>query len=264
MNRFNKYKNLRSYGEIQEPVLGLHFKGGGSSSTTTKPSPEQEAILRKQLAMANSLERKGNLQYYGGDTVANTNQFTTLGQNQQLGGASQLGQLNPSVLNAAYRGLNSDLVNDPRTEALAQATTRPMQEQFLEQTLPNISSAASSQGAFGGDRANILRAQAGRDFTRNIGDVRANIFNDANRAGMAQQLGVLQSLPQVSQGVLAPGQATQAVGNQREDYNQQNIDADRERFEFGQYADTDTANRVNSILSGVNFGQTTTSKSGGK
>ena len=264
MNRFNKYKNLRSYGEIQEPVLGLHFKGGGSSSSTTKPSPQQEAILKKQLALANKLEAGGDLQYYGGNTLAGQSQLTGIGQAGQFGGAMQAASMNPGVLGAFNRSLNADLVNDPRTEDLAQAVTRPMQEQFLEQTLPGISSAAVSQGAFGGDRANILNAQAGRDFTRNIGDTRARIFADAQRAGLSQQMQALNALPQVQQGLMAPGLAVQDIGARQEGRSQEEIDAARERFEFGQYAPTDTANRVNAILSGVNFGQTTTSKSGGK
>lgn len=242
----------------------LHCKGGGGgSSTTTKPSPQQEAILKKQLALSNSLGSGGELDFFGGDTQANFDPLQTLGQNAQVGGAGQLEGLNPDILGAAGRGLNSDLVNDPRTEALAQAVTRPITEQFQEQTLPGIGSAAVSQGAFGGDRQNILEAQATRDFTRNIGDTRAQIFNAANRAGMNQQLGTLQSLGQIQQGVLTPGAAVANVGGQRQDQNQAEIDANRERFEFGEFAQTDLANRQNALLSGINFGQTTTSKSSG-
>lgn len=242
----------------------LQCKGGGSSSTTTAPSPGQEKILKKQLGLANQLEAGGELQFFPGQTLAGQSQNTLQGQQQQLGAAGTLEGLNSDVLGAAQRGLNADLVNDPRTEAAAQAAVRPLQEQFFEQTIPGIGSAAQRQGAFGGDRQAIIEGQAARDFTNTAGDMRAQIFADAQRSGQQQQLAVLGQLPQVQQGILTPGQAVQDVGNQEQARSQAEIDADRERFEFGQLAQTDFVNRVNAPLSGINFGQTTTSKSGGK
>jgi hypothetical protein len=54
-----------------------------------------------------------------------------------------------------------------------------------------------------------------------------------------------------------------ALGQQQDARAQAEIDADRERYEFNQLRLTDLVNRVNAPLSGINFGQVTTSKSGG-
>lgn len=258
-----RFKNLRSLGEIQEDIPGVYFKGGSKSSTTTQPSPEQRAILNKQLNLANRLERGGKLNFFPGDTLGNESAETLQGREAQLAAAGQIGDLNPNVLDAVNRGLNADLVSDPRTQAAANAATRPLEQQFFEQVLPGISSAAQSQGAFGGDRAALLNAQAGRDFTQTVGDVRAKIFADAHRTGLQSQQATLAQLPQVQQGLLTPSQAIQDVGQQQDARSQAEVDAERERFEFKQLGLTDLVNRVNAPLSGINFGQVTTSKSGG-
>jgi hypothetical protein len=243
----------------------LHCKGGGSKTTsTTAPNPAQTAILNKQLDIANRLDAQGDLNYYPGQTLASENALVGIGQQGQIDLAQSFNNnLSPDIMAATQRGLNADLVNDPRTEALAQAVTRPMEQQFQESTLPSIGSAAVSQGAFGGDRQNILTNQATRDFNQNIGDTRAKIFADAQRTGMSQQLNMLSQLPSIQQGMLTPSQLVSDVGQQQQGGQQAIIDDARARFEFGEFAPTDTAQRVNSILSGINFGQNTTSKTGG-
>ncbi len=237
--------------------------GGGTSTTTTEPSPEQRAILQKQLDLATGLEAGGELQFFPGQTVAAQDPLTALGQQAQVGGAAGLAGLTPDILSSTQRLLGADLVGDPRTEALAQAVTRPLEQQFLEQTLPAISSAAVQQGAFGGDRADILRATAARDVTGAIGDVRAKVFADALRQGIGAQQAGLGLLPQVSQGLLTPGGVVEDVGARREARSQAEIEAERERFEFGEFAPTDLANRVAGLLSGLNFGAVTTTQGSG-
>jgi len=217
----------------------LHCKGGGSKTTqTTAPNPAQTAILNKQLEIANRLDAQGDLTYYPEQTLASENALIGMGQQGQLDVAQLLNSgLSPDIMGAAQRGLNADLINDPRTEAYAQAVTRPMEQKFLEQTLPNIGSTAVSQGAFGGDRQNVLTNQATRNFNQTLGDTRAKVF--------------------------APSSLVTGVGRDMQSGEQARIDDARARFEFGEFAPTDTAQRVNSILSGINFGQNTTSKTSG-
>jgi hypothetical protein len=246
--------------------IGWHCKGGGggSSTTTTQPSPEQRAVLNKQLALATGLERKGELQFFPGQTLADESALTGAGQQQQLGTLGQLGGLTPEMLAGLNRSFGADQQFDPRTLALADAATRPIEEQFYENTLPAISSAATSQGAFGGDRANLLRADAAGEATQAMGDVRAGIFERARLAGVQEKLSALGMFPEFQQGLLAQGQAVEGIGARQEDRSQAEIEADRERFEFEQFAPTDLVNRVNAPLSGINFGSvTTTSGSGG-
>ena len=261
-NRFNQPRYDAELGCFSEQAF--HCKGGGgSSTTTTAPSKEQRAILKKQLDLANMLESKGELQFFPGQTLAGQDPLTQIGQAGQLNTAGVLGGLQQPASEAVQRLLSADLVNDPRTQALADAVTRPMEQQFFEQTLPAISSAATAQGAFGGDREALLKSTAARDFSTAVGDTRARVFADALRQGIGAQQGALGLLPTVAQGLFAPSQAVQDVGLQRQDRDQAEIDASRERFEFEQFAPTDLVNRVSGPLSSLNFGTITTSKSSG-
>ena len=260
-----KYSELQYDAEIGVlNTLTLQCKGGGGGSSTTKPSREQRAILDKQLKLAEGLEAKGDLNFFGPNTLASGDPLQGIGQQGQLGAAQGLQGMQGDLISAQRRGLNADLVNDPRTEAAAQAATRGQYQGFNEQVLPGISSAASAQGAFGGDRANVLRAQAGRDLMQSVGDTRAQVFSNALNAGTQAQQNAIGLQGQLAQGILAPGQIAEGIGNTRQAGEQSQIDADRERFEFGEFAATDTANRVNSLLSGINYGSTTKSSGGGK
>lgn len=253
-------KETGSFDSFKINCLG----GGGGGTTTTKPSAAQEAILRQQLSLANRVGAAGELDFFPGGTLAEESPVTRAGQNLQFTGARDLLGLGPDITGAVRSGLSTDLVSDPRTEALAEAVTRPLEQQFFERTLPGITSAAEAQGAFGGSRADILKSTAARDFATSVGDTRAKVFADAQRAGLSQQLGILGLLPQVQQGILAPSQAVLDIGAQKEERSQAEIDAARERFEFEEFSLTDLANRQNALLSGINFGTTTRTSGGGK
>ena len=62
---------------------------------------------------------------------------------------------------------------------------------------------------------------------------------------------------------LLPSQLLGGVGAEREARGQQEIEAARERFEFEEFAPTDLANRLNAILSGLNFGTVSTTQASG-
>lgn len=262
-NRFKQPEYDAELGVFSDSTWNTKGGGGGSSETKTEPSPEQRAILRKQLDLANQLEAKGELQFFPGQTLAGQDPLTQVGQAAQLNAANAIGGVNQPAVASLERLLSADLVNDPRTQALADAVTRPLEQQFFEQTLPGISSAATAQGAFGGDREALLKATAARDFTQAVGDTRARVFADALRQGLGAQQGALGLLPSVTEGLLAPSQVIQDVGAQREARSQAEIDAARERFEFEQFAPTDLVNRVSGPLSSLNFGTVTTTKQSG-
>lgn len=225
----------------------LNCKGGGTSTTTTAPSPQQEAILGKQLDIANQLEQQGQLRFFPGQTLADESQFSQLGQLSQLGAAPGLQQ---------FAGLQQRTLSgllDP-TSAANQAAIAPLIGNLENRLLPQIGTQATRQGAFGGSRQFVQEAEA-------IGDVSGRVTD----AILRNQLGALQLAPQVAQQQLLPGQVLGGVGAQQEERSQAEIDAARERFEFQEFAPTDLANRINPLLGGLDFGSITSSRtSGGK
>ena len=257
----------------------IHAKGGGGSSkTTTEPSPEQEAILRKQLSIANQLEGQGQLRFFPGQTLADQSQFTRLGQIGALRQAPGLQRFAGQQQNAVggllgTRGTNIQGVQAVN-EDLQRALTAPITRNFREQILPGLSSAAVRGGAFGGDRAEIAKGiaagRAGEDIanvlTRASVGLQGQLANQGLNREQLRQAGITSGLgfaDQASRAALLPSQVLGRVGQQQQDRQQSEIDAIRERFEFQEFGPTDLANRINSILGGINFGSSTTSKSSG-
>lgn len=247
---------------------GLYFGGGGgskSSTTTTAPSKEQRAILNKQLGYANKYENLGPMEYYGGDTLAEESQYTDIGRMMQLGAAGSQGALSEAGMARFQDAMNYDPMTDPRNQQTVDAMMNPLRQDFQENILPGISSAAVKGGAFGGDRADILKSTAARDTAGAMADTSAKAWQsiiDSNRQNQQSMMGML---PQLQQSALSPSQTVLDVGAQQEGRSQAEIDANRERFDFGQQAQRDVLTGANSMLGGIDFGSISkTTNSGGK
>ena len=238
--------------------------GGGKQTTTTAPSYQQEQILQQQLGYANAMEDLGPQQYYGDDTVADMSDQTEAGLRAQEGAAGVAGDLSASAAQRFQDAMAYDPLKDPGTEEYLTAITNPLTRQFNEQTLPGLSSSAVKQGAFGGDRADILAQGAARDYMSEMGDTRTKALQGIVGQNRENQLGMLQQLGSLQEGALTPSQILQDVGAGREGYAQADIDAAMDRFGFEEDADRQVLRDASSMLGGINFGDITTTKGGGK
>lgn len=241
----------------------LNFKGGGGSTTTTGPSPEQRAILNKQLGFADSMEALGPMAFYNKDTLADFNPFSEEGLQSQIQASVQADALGKSGFDRFQDAMSYDPTQDPRTGEYLDAMTQPLLDQFQEETIPGINSNAVASGAFGGDRADVLKATATGDLAGAMGDTRAKALTgliDSNRSyqsNMMSQLGSLQDA------ALQPSQILRDVGQGYQDRSQAEIDADRERYEFGENAPRDMLRDASSMLGGIDFGSITKTTGGG-
>lgn len=218
--------------------------GGGSSqpatttqTTTSKPFPEQLPFVRRVFSEAQDLFNQGPQQFFPGETVAGFDPITTEAQNLQVNLARNFGGFLAPQAQAFSQLLQTpDPANDPTVQAFADAAVRPLEQQLTEEVLPALSSQAVSQGAFGGSRQDLLEQQAVDRFARTAGDVRAGIFSDAFNQQLQAQQRALALAPQFLQQLSVPAQLLSEVGAARENLAQQQIDADRERFDFQQVA----------------------------
>ena len=263
-NRFNRMaeydSELGCFISDVNPMM--HCKGGGGSSSTG-PSPEQRAIYQKQLDLANSMEMLGPQQFYGGQTLADQSQWTEAGQQAQLGAAGNMGALSETGMARFQDAMAYDPTNDPRAQEYVNNMVGGLQQNFAENVIPKLNSNAVQAGAFGGDRANVMKGQAARDLAGQMGDTATKAWMgliNSNRQNQAQMMGQLGNL---QKSALAGSQAMLDVGQQQETREQAEIDSDRERFEFGQESPRQHYRDVVSMLSGIDFGGITKT-SGGK
>ena len=116
-----------------------------------------------------------------------TRQYEFFSSPEQNALSTELGQtaspLNQSIQNAGgtYQALASEGekfakgtyldANEEGNQQFLQATTRPMERAFKEQTTPDLLSYIARGRGFGGQRASDLFRQTYRDYTESVGDV---------------------------------------------------------------------------------------------
>jgi hypothetical protein len=133
------------------------------------------------------------------------------------------------------------LGGSPYREALIQAATRPLVQQYEQTVLPGIASGFSRAGRYGSGAMEQAQARATEAFGRSLGDVSATLAAQdyARERGLQQQAQIAQSAlaqaaPSFFQSSFLPSQALGAVGAAREQIALQPLQEQIARFNFGQ------------------------------
>jgi len=239
----------------------IQCKGGGST-TTTGPSKQQEAVLRRQMELSRKMEGLGPSMYYGGETLAEQDPWSMFGLESQAKSAGDVGEISDAASARFKDAMAYDPTQDPRTEQYLDAITSPLKEEFTEEVLPTLGSRAVSQGAFGGSRAAIEEDKAVRTFGRAMGDTRTKGLMDIIDSNRQQQATMMSAVPSLQDAATQGSQVLRDVGAGYEERSQAEIDADRERFEFGEQSPRDHLRDVSGMLSGIDFGSITKTKGG--
>jgi hypothetical protein len=133
------------------------------------------------------------------------------------------------------------LGGSPYREALIQAATRPLVQQYEQTVLPGSASGFSRAGRYGSGAMEQAQARATEAFGRSLGDVAATVAGQdyARERGLQQQAQLAQSAlaqaaPSFFQSSFLPSQALSAVGAAREQIALQPLQEQIARFNFGQ------------------------------
>lgn len=161
-------------------------------------------------------------------------QANPLLQQSQQAFLSSLGQQGQTASGAF---LNSN----PYQEKMIQAATRPLQQAFSDQVLPNISSLYSKSGRLGSGSMERALGSATEGYTRSLGDVTANIAGSQYQAerGLQEraqlaQAALAQQAPSIYGQQFLPSQTLAQVGAQKEGIAGQALQEQMSRFQFGQ------------------------------
>ena len=172
---------------------------------------------------------------------------TALTQMEQLAGAAApFYQEAQRGVTAGLEGLRrtaegSFLGGSPYQQAMIEAATRPLTQQFTEEVMPGIQSTFSRAGRLGSGAQGAVTGRATEGFTRALGDVTSQIaaqdyarergFQEAATRDVISQAGQLGN---VFSSFLAPSQALGQVGAQREAIAGQPLAESMRRFEYTQ------------------------------
>lgn len=296
----------------------MSMGGGSTTQTTTQElSQEQRDLLAPVIPIATNFLKNPPKQW-SGSAIAGFNPLQELAQrmtldaskqflpqlrrnNQQLQtGLQQIGQgqqgllragqgVLPNQIAAQNRLLSGEMLDPRRNPALArvtQAAIDPLVQNFQQNILPSIMGDAIGSGTFGGTRQGVASGIAGQQLTRSIGDVTADVQNNAYNAGLDamtqmatampanQSFGQLQSgfgaltnglalSPEILSASLMPAQLTASVGEQQQALTQARLSEQVQKFINKQLLPFSIAQDVASMAFGVPAGTTKTVTEGG-
>jgi len=218
--------------------------------TTSQIDPALRPFLTQGLERARELFLTGpQPTFFPGQTYVTPSEATTEAISQQealaraqspsLQAAQQayqasLGQIGQTAAGGFLQG-------NPYQQAMLQAATRPLTQQFGEQVLPGISSLYSRAGRYGSGAMERALGGATEAYGRALGDVSANIVGQdyARERGLQQQAqmgqaALAQLAPSIYQQQFLPSQTLAQVGAAREAIAAQPLQEQMARFQFGQ------------------------------
>lgn len=263
--------------------LGGGSRGGGGTTQVVQESDPwegQQPFLRDVMRLAQQAYQGTSQQPFEGQLVAGPTQMqqqsldTAQGVANQAVGAGN----NPQDISRLYSDrvqsgfyLEPALANNDAVAAAIGAQARPIMEQLTQEVLPQIESAAISQGAYGGAR----QANLQREALHSLGDEVARLSAEdyvarrellptlaLTESQIASQVPVLAQ--QGHQLNLLPADIYGQIGAQQQMWEQDQLDQNYQRWTQAQQAPWQGLPEYASIVSGVpSFGSSIQTTRGG-
>jgi len=222
-------------------------------ATTTSTSSIDPALLpylTQGLQRAQSLFLTGQQpEFFPGQTYVSPSAATTEAIAQQ----EQLARQQSPVLQQAQQAYTSSLGQvgqtaaggflnaNPYQQAMMEAATRPLTQQFSQAVLPGISSLYSRSGRLGSGAMERALGTATEAYGRSLGDITSNIAGSQyqQERGLQQQAQLAQAqlgglAPSFYSQQFLPSQTLAQVGAQQEAISAQPLQEQLARYQFGQ------------------------------
>jgi hypothetical protein len=243
---------IDAYGNVvpgTAPGQGALPAALGTSSGESKIDPALRPYLEMGLQRANQLFFGAQPSLFPGQMYVSPSEQTlqALSQQEALATGAQptleaaqqayqasLGQIGQTAAGGFLQG-------SPYRDAMVQAATRPITQQFGEQVLPGVASLYSKAGRYGSGAMERAIGGATEAYGRALGDVSSNIVGQdyARERGLQQQAqmgqaALAQAAPSFFQMGFLPSQALATVGAAREGIAAQPLQEQIQRYQYAQ------------------------------
>jgi hypothetical protein len=221
-----------------------------STTSTSSIDPALLPYLQTGLERAQSLFLTGEQpRFFEGQTYVSPSQQTLDALQQQEAIARQASPTLQQAQQAYGQSLSgigqtasgAFLGSNPYQQAMMQAATRPLEQQFGNQVLPQIASLFSKSGRYGSGAMQNALGQATESYGRALGDITSNIAGQQyqQERGLQQQaqLGQAQlaaAAPSIYAQQFIPSQQLGQIGAAREQIASLPLQEQMQRFQFGQ------------------------------
>ena len=220
------------------------------TTQTSQVDPALLPYLTTGLERAQSLFLTGTQpEFFPGQTYVSPSAATTeaVAEQERLARAAspvlnQAQQAYTSSLNQVGQTAAGGFLNaNPYQQAMMEAATRPLTQQFSQAVLPGISSLYSKSGRLGSGSMERALGTATEAYGRSLGDITANIAGTQyqQERGLQQQAQLQQAqlaglAPQFYSQQFLPSQTLAQVGAQQEAISAQPLQEQLARYQFGQ------------------------------
>lgn len=217
---------------------------------TSSIDPALRPFLTEGLERARSLFLTGKQpEFFQGQTYVSPSAQTEQALAQQEALATQANPVLQQAQQAYQQSLGgigataggSFLGGNPYQAQMMQAATRPLEQQFSNQVLPQIASLYSKAGRYGSNAMQGALGQATEAYTRGLGDITSNIAGQQyqQERGLQQQAQLAQAqlasaAPQIYGQQFLPIQQLAQVGAAREAIAAQPLQEQMARYQFSQ------------------------------
>ncbi len=227
--------------------------GGGSTSTIQKADPWAglQPYLSQLYSSAGNWFNSPTPQYYPGQTVAGqapeTEAALAMGTQRAMGGSPNVNaaqQQNLGTIQGSY--LNSN----PYLNDMYNSATQPLVNQFRNSVAPSLASQFSAAGRFGSGAHQQAIQSAEQPLAQGLAQAASSIYggNYENERQRQQQATVLA--PGLAEAGYTDLDKLMGIGQYRQQTAQDLINANINRFNFGQNQPLDKLNALNSLLQG--------------
>jgi hypothetical protein len=261
--------------EWKRKLLPLHGalkgdSGGGSGTTTTvqkaDPWAGQQPYLTYGFEKAQQQYQTGAPQYYPGQITAGIDPLTELAQQNLVGTVPAMQDFTNLALasNAFSMGAGRDPQTNPYLQSAIQAAINPMLQNFNDAggVMSAIRTGAQGAEQFGGSRQGIAEGIAASRLNQQIGDVAATMANQGYQGAQDAATRATALAPTTMNMLSAPSTTLDAVGAQRQMYEQQLINDAIQKWNWQQNLPANMLTNYMNLIQG-NWGGTSTATSTG-
>lgn len=239
------------------------FLGGGQTTQTTSNELPSTVKPLGEAAVEGLLGTTAPT-YYPGQTVAGQSTDTTGG----ISGLSAAAGAQSGVADTAAGGFDFTMnqMLDPASNQALQDyiayAIDPVMSRLENQTLPGIGGDAILAGQFGGTAQQNLTLDALEAAQRDAYGTSSQIASNAYNTSLDNYTNTLLNAGKIQDTQATPATTQLLAGNIQDEYAQNLINAEIDRYNFGQTADTDYwTNILNTVMSSPQ--NSTTTQTGG-
>lgn len=248
--------------------------GGGTSTTTTTQelSPEQRALIKPVIPIAQKYLKNPPKQYAGSGIVdfnplqRQAQQMTISAADAMLPTTSQTANRFNQQYNQGQFLASGDVLkaeSNPYLQGAIEAASRPTIQQFQQQIMPGIQNEGIASGGYGGTRQGIAGGIAGQAAVQSLADIASKMSNEnyqtglgAMIAGQQNQANLLGNQSNILQQSLLPAQLKENVGMQQQMMEQAQLSEKIQKYISGQMIPFSAAQDVAAMAFGMPGGTT--------